>query len=162
MILFFCVWAAGAAGSQDDADTLGTVVGWFWGMLTFLLGLFVNSSVARFNSVRMDCVGGLWGAVDDLCLLSTALLPGPGLAKTRQTMVRWGVLSMALMFKQGSGEDSAASDLHEEYQAGLVTDKERAILGRLSSKSQVVWAWIAGTFSDCCARRLHLDEYCST
>jgi hypothetical protein len=56
--------------------SLLTFLEFLHGLLPFLLGFYLSIAVARWWAIRNDCIGALWGAVDDLCLLLGAYLPG--------------------------------------------------------------------------------------
>ena len=53
-------------------------------------------------SARKDCVGGLWGAVDDLCVWSAAWHSRKTAADraARALVARLGLCSHALLYKQ--------------------------------------------------------------
>jgi len=108
--------------------------------LFFLLGPFVGTVGHRWWSIRKDCVGGLWGVVDDLSTFAAGWFASKSLPDrtARALVLRLGLLSHALLFKQARGEDD---DLDDVIQAGLLLPHEAAALAPLTSKAQVVWAW---------------------
>ena len=55
-------------------------------------------------------------------------------------MLRYGLLSHALLYKQARGEDEQLDDL---VAAGVLTPTEQAALQPLPSKPLVVWAWLS-------------------
>ena len=50
-------------------------------------------------------IGGLWGAVDDLCILTGTYFPGPEWRRMRSLVLRYGLLSFELTFMQNEGRD---------------------------------------------------------
>ena len=55
--------------SEEAIDALNSLMA---AGLFFLLGPYVGNAVQRWWAVRKDCVGGLWGAVDDLSTYAAA------------------------------------------------------------------------------------------
>jgi hypothetical protein len=111
------------------------------GGLFFLLGPYVGTSVSRWWSVRKECIGGLWGTVDDLSSYAAAWFSSRSAAdmEARALVLRLGLASHALLYKQARGEDSELADL---VSAGLLRNDEAAALAPLPSKAQVVWTWM--------------------
>jgi hypothetical protein len=48
---------------EGDVQDIATSIG---SLLAFLLGLCVGQALNRWWTIRDSCVGGLWGAIDDL------------------------------------------------------------------------------------------------
>lgn len=112
--------------------------------LFFLLGPYVGTSVSRWWQIRKDCVGGLWGAIDDLSAYAAAWFSrrsAPDRA-ARALVLRLGLCSHALLYKQARGEDGDLEDLQDLVMGGLLLEHEAVALADLPSKSQVVWAWM--------------------
>ncbi|CAE7853229.1 HMCN1 [Symbiodinium necroappetens] len=105
----------------------------------FLLGFFLAACINRWWAMRNDCIGRLWGAINDLTLLLTSYFPSDSPEDTlvRERMLRWAVLSHELMYKQAMQDE----DLSDLLQCGLLEEEERKVLAPLPSKGQVVWAW---------------------
>ena len=68
---FIVMSPAFEADAEEAIDALNSLMA---AGLFFLLGPFVVNAVQRWWDVRRDCVGGLWGAVDDLCHKKVILL----------------------------------------------------------------------------------------
>ena len=70
--------------------------------------------------MRKDCIGGLWGSVDDLASWSAAWHSSNSTADraARDLVMRLGLCSHALLYKQARSEDDDLSDL---LRAGLLT-----------------------------------------
>lgn len=87
-------------------------------------------------------MGALWGAVDDLAVWSACFFNSGTLAdhSARALVLRYGLLSHALLYKQARGEEEQLDDL---VVAGLLLQHEAAALQPLASKPAVVWAWLA-------------------
>lgn len=124
--------------------------------LFFLLGPYVGTSANRFWTVRKDCVGGLWGALNDLSCYAAVWFSSKSVADraARALVTRLGLCSQALLFKQARGD---GDDLDDLTHAGLLLEHEAAALAPLPSKAQVVWAWLLRFWS----RALRDDFECS-
>ena len=42
-------------------------------LVAFMVGLCVSAALARWWQIREGCIGGLWGAIDDLCLVAGSI-----------------------------------------------------------------------------------------
>ena len=128
------------AGAESELSlaSLNNVLG---NGLFFLLGPYVATAVARWWQVRKDGIGGLWGVVDDLTTWSAAWFPGRTVAdrSARALVIRLGLLSHALLYKEARSE---ADDLDDLVASGLLLEHEAAALQPLASKPLVVWAWM--------------------
>ena len=103
--------------------------------LIFILALYVSTAAGRWWDMRKVCLGGLWGAIDDLCLWSAAwFATGSAADLAAQRLVRrYGLLSHALLFKQARGD----VDLTDLTACGLLLPAEHECLAELPSKPQV-------------------------
>ena len=123
--------------SEEAIDALNSLMA---AGLFFLLGPYVGNAVQRWWAVRKDCVGGLWGAVDDLSTYAAAWFwrDTPADREARALVRRLGLASHALLYKQARSADDELDDL---VKAGLLLRHEADALSPLPSKAQVVWAW---------------------
>lgn len=138
----FGVLGTSATAGENSESALSTLNTMLATGLFFLVGPYIGSSVTRWWAVRKDGVGGLWGAVDDLCVWSAAYFyrkTFPDRA-ARALVLRYGLLSHALLYKQARGEDDQLEDLTA---AGLLTPQEQIALQPLPSKPLAVWAWLS-------------------
>ena len=142
-----------------DLSEISNALGFINSLLGFLLGLYVSSAVSRWWSMRMNCVGGLWGCVDDLMLWAAAWWSSGSEADdmARHIVLRYGQLSMILFFAQARGELSETDDpdtagLTDCINSLLLTPAEAEALAPLPSKPQVVWAWIAAFLTKALSR----------
>ena len=80
---------------------------------SFLLGLCVSNALTRWWTIRDNCIGGLWGCIDDLCLvLGTTFAEqtnSSSLATTRsyslkERYLRLALASFALLFMEARGD----------------------------------------------------------
>eukprot|EP00928_Gymnodinium_smaydae_P016895 TRINITY_DN16409_c0_g2_i1.p1 TRINITY_DN16409_c0_g2~~TRINITY_DN16409_c0_g2_i1.p1 ORF type:complete len:446 (-),score=47.46 TRINITY_DN16409_c0_g2_i1:392-1729(-) len=126
---------------KDRMDDFSRTTTSMHGVLTFLLGFYLSTAVSRWWAIRNDCIGGLWGAVSDLSLQLAAYFPSDSRADrgVRSRILRWGVLSHELVYKQARGE----TDLEDLLEAKLLTDHEWELLENEPSKPQVVWVWVS-------------------
>lgn len=132
-----------AEAKKIDAAHMKELVLDFHQMCTFLLGFFISSCLARWWSIRADGIGGLWGNLDDICMIINALYPSS--KETRDQVLRWGILSHELMYMQAIGTEGE-SELGELVKHGLLLQEELRVIKDLNSKPQVVWAWMCHFF----------------
>ena len=57
---------------QNVEDAAGSLNALTAGGLFFLLGPYTTLAVSRYWEVRKDCIGALWGVIDDLAAWSAA------------------------------------------------------------------------------------------
>ena len=136
-----------------DPDEMASLRAWTTTLstfVTFLLGFFMSTTISRWWAIRDDCIGGLWAAIDDMCLLFAGALTGSreDRAEIQQRVLRYSLLSFALCFSQAQGEDidEAWKALHQRE---LVTIEEIKMLTPLEGKPQVAWAWIFTILQRC-------------
>lgn len=130
---------------QVDIDRLSNLVKDFQSLCTFLLGFFVSTCLARWWSMRNDCIGALWGCADDLTLIIGSYFGSSSDAdrEVREKVLRWSVLSHELVYKQAKADE----DLSDLVTRGFLLEHELAILVQEVSKPQVIWAWMCSYFS---------------
>lgn len=138
LVLFFC-----KSPELIKAHRISELVWYMSALVAFLLGFYLTASVSRWWSIRSAMLGGLWGAVNDLCYLLAVHFSQPENKALQALVLRYGLASFELTFMQGSGIDG---DLLELVRKGLLKHDEAGKLQPLPSKAQVVWVWIAGIF----------------
>lgn len=108
--------------------------------LFFILGPYVSIMIGRWWDVRKSGIGGLWGGVDDLCTYASGwFCSGSEPDKAAKALVlRYGLASLALLFKAARGEED---DLDDLVSNGLLEPQEAEALAPLPSKAQVIWTW---------------------
>lgn len=117
----------------------------FNSFIGMLLAFYLSKMLSRWWDMRNSTLGRLWGAVDDLCVLMPSHLPGREWCQFRKLVLRYCLLSYELTFMQAQGEDASVDELVEWR---LLTEDEADMLRNEPSKPQVVWAWVAGMFSN--------------
>lgn len=131
--------------TPEELTNVVTLINTFHTLLTWLLGFFVSTALSRWWTVRSEGIGNLWGSVSDLTMLVSSFYPQDTSAhkEVRDRVLRWGVLSHELLYKQVSGSE----DLRDLIEAGLLLPEEHQALGGVPSKPQVVWTWMSGFFT---------------
>jgi len=137
-VIAFCLSVFFEPTVMDSLTLIGSTVS---SGLFFLLGPYVGLCLARWWQMRMDLLGGLWGAVAELntwagiwfCSGSKADL------EARALVMRHGLAAHTLLYKGGRAEE----DLDDMVASGLLMPHEAAILAPLPSKSQMIFAWQA-------------------
>lgn len=136
--------SAAACGNIDvnSGKHMATVVSYLTTIQGFMLGSYVTALVGRWWALRSECVGGLWGTIDDMCLLLSSHVCDPSDRPFKQRALRLGLLSHALVYNQARGAEEI-NDLWKLVDRGLMTEAELCVIQNMSSKSQVVWVWIS-------------------
>eukprot|EP00929_Paragymnodinium_shiwhaense_P001231 TRINITY_DN101458_c0_g1_i1.p1 TRINITY_DN101458_c0_g1~~TRINITY_DN101458_c0_g1_i1.p1 ORF type:complete len:463 (-),score=23.73 TRINITY_DN101458_c0_g1_i1:9-1397(-) len=132
--------AVSVAQLQRSVKEIANLADFVSTSLSFLLAFFLGTAVNRWWIMRDECIGGLWGAIDDLCMWAGAWL-SEGSERdeyARQLIRRYGVVSHALIYKQARNEDM----LDDLVSAGLLLPAEAQELQGRPSRAQVVWAWL--------------------
>lgn len=144
-VFFFLTYFTNKVGKELDISKIQDLARDFHNLCNFLMGFFVSTCFSRWWAIRNDCIGGLWGACNDLMMLVSATFPTDSQAdrEIRERVLRWTVLSHELLYMQVR-EDLSLDDLVSK---GFVKEEERAILERLPSRPQVVWAWMCSFFA---------------
>eukprot|EP00747_Dinoflagellata_sp_TGD_P210152 gnl/TRDRNA2_/TRDRNA2_83469_c0_seq1.p1 gnl/TRDRNA2_/TRDRNA2_83469_c0~~gnl/TRDRNA2_/TRDRNA2_83469_c0_seq1.p1 ORF type:complete len:450 (-),score=67.91 gnl/TRDRNA2_/TRDRNA2_83469_c0_seq1:86-1435(-) len=118
-------------------------------LVGLLLVLHVSIAVRRWWAMRVEAVGGLWGAVSDLGLILAAHLSQPGNSELKSLVLRYCLASLELVFMQAKGADGVLGGLVKQK---LLSDDEKRKLQELVSKPQAMWVWIAGIFQQLAER----------
>ena len=94
-----------------------------------MLGQFVSQTLSRWWDIRTRGIGNLWGAINDLSMWASAWWPKEGGSQqaARALVLRYGLLAMDLLFRQGRGEDGPAY-MAELVAKGLLEPHEAAVL----------------------------------
>ena len=122
-------------------------------MIIFLLGFFLAEVIGGWKAMLCDDEGGLTAAIDDVCLLTATHFPEEH--DLQQRVLRWGLLSHALLFSMAQGKGVA--DLDELVARGLLTADEQARLRSSNTNdARVPWAWMMSAFR---ARAVALGEH---
>jgi len=131
--------------TESNAVKLKSLVTDFHVLCTFLLTFFISTALTRWWALRNDCLGGLWGGVDDLSLIIGSYFGSnsPADREVRERVLRWSVLSHELIYKQARAD----TDLRDLVERDLLTPEELQLLKPLASKPQVVWAWMCSYFA---------------
>ena len=139
-IAFTVMSPAFEADAEEAIDALNSLMA---AGLFFLLGPFVVNAVQRWWDVRRDCIGALWGAVDDLSTYATSWFWRQTAAdrEARRLVTRLGLCSHALLYKQARCEGEDKDGLADLVRAKLLKPHEAEALAPLASRAQVVWAW---------------------
>lgn len=133
---------------RDDIADLDELFMFFNSLLSFLLALYVSRAVERWWEMRIACIGALWDTIDRLSMWAAAWW-GRGTPEdtaARALVLRYGLLSHALLFKEARGELSEAQDprkagLEDLMSQQLLKECEALALAPLPCKANVVWAW---------------------
>lgn len=107
--------------------------------MPFIFAMYLNVVFGRWWTMRTQGLGSMWQAVDDLGVILASHCPGDHFKEQRGAMLRYGMLSQALIYH------TARKDLNLEtlVEDGLLAETERHVLqGAVGSMPQTVWVWI--------------------
>ena len=129
----------------DVMDTLSAVSTTVSAGLFFLLGPYVGLCIARWWQMRLEFLGGVWGAVADLNIYASLWFNSGSRAdnEARELVMRYGLAAHTLLYKDARGHTS----LEDVVSKGLLLPHEAAVLTPLPSKSQMVFTWLADFWS---------------
>ena len=120
-------------------------------LITFLLGLFLSTVYGRWSGLFAGPYGALWGSINGISFYGNQYLKGPNKSKILLQNLRWGLLSHALVFKDGSG--AAGSGLTDLLTRKLCTPEEAALMEKIeqrcpgASRAKIPWSWISESFT---------------
>jgi len=138
----------------DTAQVLTTLV-------SFLLGLYVTKTVDIWWNMRHELLQSVLNTIDSMCCRLAIYFPGNNDEDedAKETVLRYGVLSLKLLFKDAREVDSwnisdrkrlGCDNLMDLVEEGLLLPHERELLRDCPSRSQVIWVWIASLFTKWC------------
>jgi len=154
LLSLFTISAISALGvyflyTHEDLQTMKTdymeeIMNQFNALTSFLLSFYLNEVIKRWWTVRDGCIGVLWKSINNLCqIASTHLGPSKEHRQCKALILRYGLLSHALVYKQAQSTDNQLQDLLE---IDLLNKEELVILKNLDHKAQIVWVWMTSFF----------------
>jgi hypothetical protein len=146
--LLLCVTSAIAAvgcvtGIFNDLhiDSMYHLIIFMNGLCTFLLSLFVSLSLTRWWNLRYSCLGELWNVVAEMTMLSCTYLSSDVEKRMiREQLLKYGLLSFSLVFKDARGEHGDIF-LDRMAERQMCTQQEASALHRIAVKSETPWVW---------------------
>jgi hypothetical protein len=130
-------------------------------LVGFILSLFVNKTVEIWWELRHGTLQTLMNVVNNMSMRMAVYFPGDNAAdaEARNIIMRYGVLSVGLLFKDAREVDAwtvdqqkkwRATDLSDLVEDKLLTEHEATLLENEPAKSQIVWVWISSVFTRMC------------
>lgn len=130
-------------------------------LAAFVLGFYLTKTIDIWWSLRHDTLQQLMNIVDNMCLRMAIYFPGSHYEDrhARETIMRYGILSVALLFKDARQVDVwsmkeakavGALDLDDLLEERLLTKREAKLLEGVPAKSQMCWVWISSLFTKWC------------
>lgn len=109
--------------------------------LPFLFGIYLNNIFTRWWTMRTLGIGDLNNSVNNLCVIAASHFGGPEGARPRHLLVRYGLLSLELIFR---GARNTHGDLSDLVSSGSMSQSEEKALMDMPAavKAQAVWAWV--------------------
>jgi len=140
IVIAMAAAAASLLFEKGVIDTFVEVRGTVSSGLFFLLGPYVGLAIARWWQMRMDLLGGVWGAISDLNMYATTWFSSGSKADraARELVLRYGLAAHTLLYKAARRDES----LDSLVDSGLLLKEEAEVLAPLPSKSQMVFAWL--------------------
>lgn len=161
-VVTFQLLKGGAPGSETTANVSSRVVvsSSLKVLVIFVLSFFTEKVIGIWFTLRFVTIQKLWNAVDNMCLRAAVYFPNATAedASARETVLRYGLLSMALLFQEAREEDvwddgehnSVFTTYRRLVADGLLTpDEERALVaaGPAAAKAQIPLVWLASLFT---------------
>lgn len=125
----------------DFSEGFETMANYFTGLLGIMTSMFVVTLFGRWWKIRVEGIGGLWGAIDDIIMILSVHMPHKNDRPYKERILRLGLLSHRLVYAQAQGLESR-EHLEKLVHVGLVTPEELDILVQETSKPQLIWVWI--------------------
>jgi hypothetical protein len=130
-------------------------------LVAFTLGFYLQKTIDIWWNLRHDTLQQLMNIVDNMCLRMAIYFPGQTKEdeQARETIMRYGLLSLALLFKDAREVDvwseeeakaAGALDMNDLMEEGLLTPHEATLLEGIPAKSQMCWVWISSLFTKWC------------
>ena len=113
-------------------------------VITLFMGLFISNVYGRWYDMFMGPYGAVWGAITSMAVYGNWYLGGPNKSKVLLTHLRWGLLSHALLFKDGSKE----ADMDDLVARRLATPEEAAMINDVvakcpkTSRAKIPWVCV--------------------
>ena len=113
--------------------------------LFFLLGPYVGLCITRWWQMRIEFLGGTWGAIADLNMYAAVWFHSgsKGDLAARELVQRYGLLAHFLLYKDARGQ----LNLDDAIGKGLLLPHEAVVLQPLPSRTQMVFAWLTDFFN---------------
>ncbi len=158
------VWLALYTANSKTIESLQTgltISGQLQTLAAFILGFYLEKTINIWWTLRHDTLQQLMNIVDNMCLRMAIYFPGHSYEDrhARETIMRYGLLSVALLFKDAREVDvwtkeeaqaAGALDLSDLIQERLLTSREAKLLRGVPAKSQMCWVWISSLFTKWC------------
>mmetsp|Transcript_50243 Transcript_50243/g.135222 ORF Transcript_50243/g.135222 Transcript_50243/m.135222 type:complete len:409 (+) Transcript_50243:2-1228(+) len=130
-----------------DYQTASALSAYFNVFLPFLFGIYLNNVFTRWWTMRTLGIGDLNNSVNNLCVIVASHLRGPEGVWPRRLLVRYGLLSLELIYRAARNTDGDLSDL---VSSGSLSQSEEKSLVDLPGpvKGQAVWAWVQMLMDD--------------
>jgi len=96
--------------------------------------------IARWWSMRIEYLGGVWGAIADLNIYAATWFNSGSIAdnEAKELVLRYSLAAHTVLYKDARGHTS----LDDMLSKGLLLPHEAAILQGRPSKSQMIFAWL--------------------
>lgn len=150
-VLFLTV---GDALRDFETDNVEGVMKFANGLLSFVLGMYVSFGLQRWWAMRTDGVGALIAAVENISFMLSVHVPAntAEVLERKNTILRYGACSLALLFQQASQDPSP--DVDSLVTQDLLTPEELATIKACPNAAQLCWLWIASYLN-----KLHAEGY---
>lgn len=137
--------------SKLDDKSIRTLSSYLTSFMPFFFAMYLNVVFGRWWTMRTAGLGAMWQAVDDMCVILASHCPGDKFESQRSTLLRYGLLSQALIYQVARKE----VDLQELLENGILMPSEmKALEEAPGSMPQTVWVWILDLW-----RKLHSEGH---
>lgn len=136
-----------------DSNLVGqsaAIFDYFSGLSSFLFGFFVFDQLGNFLTIKGSYLGGFWGGFADVSNLMAVWFPETDekTAEFKDTIIRYGLASYALMCGSASGElPSEQANVDEAVARQLLTPQEGELVAQMGYNAAVPLLWMLPLFS---------------
>jgi predicted membrane chloride channel (bestrophin family) len=151
MVLTLILLSTIRYAAKLDDKSIRTLSSYLNSFMPFFFAMYLNVVFGRWWTMRTAGLGTMWQCIDDLCVILASHCPGERFESQRSTLLRYGLLSQALIYQVARKEIA----LQELVDTGILMPSELMALEEApGSMPQTVWVWILDLW-----RKLHSEGH---
>lgn len=159
IICFLTFLAVYFSDSYKSIYSSGSVTSRIQLLISFVFAGYISIVIGRWTRVRNDTIGQLWGALEDLNLITFRIVlcsNMPADDQAMDTVTRYGRLMMRLLFQAAQSN----GDLSPLHTAELLTTEERSWLepAQTGTRPLVVVSWLLCFFEALQRQGYHIND----
>jgi hypothetical protein len=125
-----------------DRVELEELAGYLNVFIPFILGLYISLCLARWWSLRVDGLGRVLDASQNVAILMTGMFPGPQWSDLHDQVLKWGLASVSLIVNACREKENI--DALGPKGDNLFTEEEIELVMQVPYRARpvVMWCWI--------------------